>query len=88
MKESFNDDNRIQFISLSIDDDQSVWLNNLKKRNAQGLQWIIDRTKLSSYNIIGIPRSILVDQHFKIVEMNAALPSSKKLAVTLDQLLK
>lgn len=88
LKESFNDDNRIQFISLSIDDDQSVWLNNVKKRNAQGLQWIIDRTKLLSYNIIGIPRSILVDQYFKIVEMNAALPSSKKLAVTLDQLLK
>ncbi len=87
LKEAFKNDNRIQFISLSIDDDKPLWKTSVAKRNAQGLQWFIDRAKLSSYNIITIPRTILVDQHFKIVEMSAALPSSKNLVATLNKLL-
>ena len=87
LKEAFKNDNRIQFISLSIDDDKPLWKASVTKRNAQGLQWFIDRAKLSSYNIITIPRTILVDQNFKIVEMSSALPSSKNLITTLNKLL-
>ena len=88
LKESFKDDNRVQFISLSIDDDKTLWSSSVKKRNAQGLQWLIDRTKLSAYNIITIPRTILVDQNFTIIAMNAALPSSKNIVGTLNKLLQ
>jgi thiol-disulfide isomerase/thioredoxin len=88
LKESYKDNPNISFISLSIDDDKDAWKKNMQKRNAQGLQWIIDRAKLQSYNIIGIPRSILIDQDFHIVEMNAALPSSKTITNTLNELLK
>jgi len=88
LKESFKDDARVQFISLSIDDDKTLWNNNVKKRNAQGFQCIIDRAKLSAYNIIAIPRSILIDQHFRIVEMNAPSPSSIKTKELIRKLLE
>jgi thiol-disulfide isomerase/thioredoxin len=88
LKESYKGNPNISFISLSIDDDKEAWQKNMQKRNAKGLQWIIDRAKLQSYNIISIPRSILIDQHFRIVEMNAALPSSKNIANTINSLLK
>jgi len=79
LKESYRDNPNIRFISLSIDDDKEAWLQNIKKRNASGLQWIIDKATLPSYNIIGIPRCILIDQYFHILEMNAPRPSSKNL---------
>ncbi len=88
LKNAYKDDPRISFISLSIDDDKTAWQTNIKKRNANGLQWIIDRAKLPAYNVLSIPRTILIGQDFRLVEMNAALPSSKKLANTLNVLLK
>lgn len=87
LKESYKDNPSISFISLSIDDNKDAWKKNMQQRNAQGLQWIVDRAKLQPYNIMSIPRSILVDQDFRIVEMNAALPSSKSINKTLDGLL-
>lgn len=87
LKESYKNNPNISFISLSIDDDKDAWKKNMQKRNAAGLQWIIDRAKMQPYNIISIPRSILVDKDFHIVEMNAALPSSKSIHDTLDKLL-
>lgn len=87
LKESYKDNPTISFISLSIDDNKDAWKKNMQQRNAQGLQWIVDRAKLQPYNIMSIPRSILVDKDFKIVEMNAALPSSKTINKTLDGLL-
>ena len=88
LKESYKDNPNIRFVSLSIDDDKEAWKQNLQKRNAGGIQWVINRTKLQAYNIIGVPRSILVDKDFHIVEMNAALPSSKKIRETIDGLLR
>lgn len=88
LKESYKDNAAISFISLSIDDDKDGWRKNIQKRNAQGFQWLIDRAKLQPYNIMSIPRSILIDKDFKIVEMNAALPSSKTITNTLNTLLK
>ncbi|MEO8172185.1 MAG: TlpA disulfide reductase family protein [Sediminibacterium sp.] len=87
LKESYKDNPSISFISLSIDDNKDAWKKNMQQRNAQGLQWIVDRAKLQPYNIMSIPRSILVDKDFRIVEMNAALPSAKSINKTLDGLL-
>ena len=88
LKENFKDDDRIRFVSLSIDEDKLAWKTNMKIRNASGLQWIIDRTLLQAYNIISIPRSILIDSDFKIVDMSAPLPSSKTIAELLNSKLK
>jgi hypothetical protein len=88
LKESFKDDERIRFVSLSIDDDKLAWKTNMKSRKAFGLQWVIDRTLLQAYNIISIPRTIMIDSDFKIVEMSAPMPSSKNIVELLKSRLK
>ena len=88
LKEKYKDNSNIAFVSLSIDDNISLWKNNVLKRKAGGLQWLINRNKLNAYNIVGIPRILLIDKNFKMVDMNAPVPSSKKLLAIIEALLK
>ncbi len=88
LKRIYKDNDQVAFVSLSIDDGAEPWKNNVVKRNADGIQWLINRTKLSAYNIVGIPRTLLIDKNFKIVDMNGPLPSSKELSAILDNLVK
>jgi thiol-disulfide isomerase/thioredoxin len=88
LKEKYKDKPWIEFVSLSIDDNMALWKGSVAKRKARGNQWIINRNKLMTYNIVGIPRVLLIDDNFKMVDMNAPVPSSKKLPGILDQLLK
>jgi len=88
MKEKYRDNPQVAFVSLSIDDGAELWKNNVEKRNAGGIQWLINRNKLDAYNIVGIPRTLLIDKNFKIVDMNGPVPSSKDLPSVIDNLLK
>lgn len=88
LKEKYKDNPGIAFISLSIDDNIPLWKNNVANRKAGGYQWLINRNKLDAYNIVGIPRVLLIDRNFKMVDMNAPVPSSKKLPAIIDELLK
>ncbi|HVZ25642.1 MAG TPA: TlpA disulfide reductase family protein, partial [Sediminibacterium sp.] len=78
LKEAYQDNPAIVFLSLSIDDDTAAWKNNLLQRNADGLQWVIDRNSLQAYHIIGVPRILLIDRNFHVADMNGPLPSSKR----------
>ena len=88
LKEKYKDNSNIAFVSLSIDDNISLWKSNVLKRKAGGLQWLINRNKLNAYNIVVIPRILLIDKNFKMVDMNAPVPSSKKLLAIIEALLK
>lgn len=88
LKEKYANDPSIAFVSLSIDDNLDLWKKNLAGRNAGGYQWQINRNKLSAYEIVGIPRVLLIGKDFKLIDMNAPLPSSNKLTGLLDDLLK
>ena len=88
LKEKYGSNRDIAFVSLSIDDNISLWKDNVAKRKAGGYQWLINRNKLNDYNIVGIPRILLINKNFKMVDMNAPLPSSKKLPGIIDQLVK
>jgi thiol-disulfide isomerase/thioredoxin len=87
LKEKYAADPNIAFISLSIDDNNSLWKSSVANRKAGGYQWLINRNKLNDYNIVSIPRTLLIDKDFKMVDMNAPVPSSKKLIVVIDALL-
>lgn len=87
LKETYKDNDQVIFLSLSIDDDKTAWKNNLQQRKADGLQWVIDRNSLAAYNIIGVPRIILIDRNFHVADMNGPLPSSKQVRDRLQQLL-
>lgn len=88
LKEKYKDNLEIAFVSLSIDDNISLWKSSVANRKAGGYQWLINRNKLDAYNIVSIPRILLIDKDFKMVDMNAPVPSSKKLPDLIEALLK
>lgn len=81
-------DKNVAFVSLSIDDNTVLWKKNVADRKADGNQWLISRNKLLDYNVVNIPRTIIIDRDFKIANLNAPLPSSKETEKMLDELLK
>ena len=88
LKEKYKQNSNIVFVSLSIDNDFEAWKKNILSRNANGEQWLIDRSKLSAYNVASIPRAILIDKNFKVFEIQADLPDSKKIETILNFLLE
>jgi len=75
-------------VSLSIDENTSLWKKNVAERKADGLQWLISRNKLLDYNVVNIPRTIIIDRSFKVANLNAPVPSSKETEKIIDELLK
>ena len=88
LKEKYKNNENIVFISLSIDDNKALWKKNIEKRNAQGIQGIIDRSKLEEYAIVTIPKVIIINKDFKLVTMNGPWPSDRSAVKLLDDLLK
>jgi len=87
LKEKYRDNPKVSFVSLSIDDGFELWKNSVEKRNAKGIQWLINRNKLSAYNVVGIPRTLIINKDFQMVEMNAPVPSSKETEEIINSLL-
>lgn len=87
LKQKYASNPNVVFVSLSIDDSEALWKNSLAQRKADGQQWIINRSKLQAYNIVGIPRSLLIDKNFKMVNMAAPLPSEAAAIKEIDKLL-
>ena len=88
LKEKYKNNSEIAFVSLSIDDGVSLWKRNVQARNAGGVQWVIDRSKLSAYNIVAIPRTLIIGKDFKMIDMNAPVPSSKETEKIINTLLQ
>lgn len=88
LKAKYADNPNVVFVSLSIDDNEELWKGSLTQRKADGYQWIINRAKLQAYNIVGIPRSFIIDKNFKMVNMAAPLPSDVKANKEIDELVK
>ena len=86
LKEKYKDDPAVAFVSLSIDADDKAWKKSVETRKAEGYQWLISRSKLDTYNITGIPRTLLIDKGFKIADLNAALPSSAEIEGSIKAL--
>ena len=77
LREKYKNGN-IVFISLSIDSETDKWKKFLQSKKASGNQWVIDRLKLEEYSVTGVPRTILIDKEFKVVDMYGPKPSSQQ----------
>ena len=88
LKKKFSDNKDVVFVSLSIDSGDIEWKKNLLMRSPDGLQWRIDRALLKKYNVLSIPRAVLIDKNFKIVQMDATTPSNNATALAITALLK
>lgn len=87
LKSKYKANTNIAFISLSIDENEGAWKQSLKSRKADGFQWIINRNRLKDYNVVGIPRSFLIDKNFRMLDLDAPMPSDIKLVKLIDDLL-
>lgn len=90
--EYYKDNDKIEFISISLDTKKDRWLNKLAKDKPSWKQYIIREAFESSfakeYNIVGIPRFMVFDAKGKIVDINAIRPSNKDIVNYLDSLIK
>lgn len=87
LKEKYKHNQNLVFVSLSIDNNKNSWLNFLSGKNLSANQFVIDRKKLDKYNVITVPRAIIINKTFKVAAMNAPLPSDKATEELLDKLL-
>jgi len=83
----------IEFVSVSIDaqKDHDKWQKFVTDKQLGGIQLIADNEWNSdfakSYNVMSIPRFILIDPQGKVVDSNATRPSDQALQTQLDALL-
>ncbi|WP_442589286.1 redoxin domain-containing protein [Pedobacter sp. AW31-3R] len=87
LKKQYRDNPEVVFISLSIDESMDNWKKSLGSRNAEGVQWQVTRSTLKDYQVINIPRTIVIDDHFKIHDFQAPVPSSPSTVLMLNTLL-
>jgi thiol-disulfide isomerase/thioredoxin len=83
----------IEFVSVSVDTpkDHDKWQKFVTDKQLGGIQLLSDNewksAFVTSYNVTGIPRFILIDPKGNIVSSDAARPSSPELQTQLDALL-
>lgn len=88
LKEKF--DQSVHFVSLSIDSDRERWQKYMNKEaevvfNYDG--WV-DNYSIAPYNVLYIPRCILIDADFNLVDLNAPHPSSSEIIDLLEQVIR
>lgn len=84
-------DKEISFLKISLDQDQAAWHKYVTENhiieNSFILENAFDAAFAKAYLINSIPRFILLDKELKIIDANAARPSTEALSAQLDALL-
>jgi Thiol-disulfide isomerase and thioredoxins len=77
LNEKFNRPDLV-FISVSLDKKKNDWKNFIKEEKSSAVQYIAaDLKKLANdWQIKGIPRFLIIDKNFRIVNANAPRPST------------
>lgn len=87
----YENDN-IEFVSISVNEDENVWRDYVKKNKDIGTSLRVtqswDSKTYSDYQVSGLPTFILIDTEGNIIDPKAAKPSSKEIRETFDELLK
>ncbi|MDH6250558.1 thiol-disulfide isomerase/thioredoxin [Chryseobacterium sp. H1D6B] len=80
----------IQFISISLDQDKSKWLNYLKTKPSNIPQYWLQNAEqfMNKYKIQSIPRFIIIDPEGKIFNFNTPFPDEDNFIEILDKLKK
>ncbi|MCM1051421.1 MAG: TlpA family protein disulfide reductase [Paenibacillus sp.] len=90
--ERFKDNDKIQFISISVDDDRDAWLKKLAADKPAWPQYLLsgDEKKqfMSAMGIQGIPRFILLDAEGRFIQNDAVRPSSDNIDTVLNDAIK
>ncbi|NGM90352.1 TlpA family protein disulfide reductase, partial [Parapusillimonas sp. SGNA-6] len=86
-------DKKIVFVSISMDRerDRQKWIDFVRKEKLEGIQVWLDAANnkqiSQAFNILQIPRFVLLDDKGQIVDANAPRPSDDRIRTILDKLL-
>lgn len=90
--EKYKGNDKVQFISISIDQNKDAWLAKLEKDKPQWAQFIIQGETEAQFSkdwaITGIPRFIMINPDGTIFSADATRPSEEKTAQTIDEQIK
>ena len=92
MVEHYKDNDKLQFISISIDQDHDAWLQKIKKDKPAWPQFNANKdeyiTLAKQWGITGIPRFLIINADGTINNADAFRPSDKDFVKNIDGLLK
>jgi len=86
LNSKFKDKNNIVFISVSTDQDKDKWIEYMKKNNHDNISIHVLNSHLAPYKIAFIPRFILIDKDFNLLEPFASRPSQPETVKLLESL--
>ena len=90
--EKYKDNPKIEFVSISLDNNLNKWHAKLDKDKPQWRQYVIPDNFHSAfateYNIRAIPRFMMFDAEGKIITINAERPSAPNIEEILNGYLK
>ncbi len=90
-KEYYKDNDKVSFISISIDEDRDAWLRLIDKDKPEWLQFIASgeesRALSKAYGIMGIPRFLLINADGTIADADAFRPSDETFRQKLDEVI-
>lgn len=85
-------DNNIEFVSISVNEDENVWRDYVKEHKNMGTSLRVtqswDSKTYIDYQANGLPAFVLIDTEGNIIDPKAAKPSSEEIRETFDALLK
>jgi thiol-disulfide isomerase/thioredoxin len=82
IEEEYSDNDNIVFVAISLDreNDRQKWLNTIKKENLKGIHLLDDKGKSfgKKYDVMSIPRFMLINKKGEWIEVRCPLPEAKK----------
>ncbi len=92
LAEHYKDDNTVFLVSISIDQDTDRWKNTMNLIENKPSNWgqyhvigALDSDFCKRYNIVGIPRFMLIDRDGKVVSLDAPRPGQPETISLIDQ---
>ena len=88
----FKGNDRVQFISISVDANKKAWQAKLEKDKPEWSQFILSSKDAKAFQeawgISGIPRFIMIDKNGKIFEADAMRPSDEGIIEFIEEQIK
>lgn len=88
----FKGNDRIRFISVSVDSDREAWLEKLAKDKPEWEQYVLSEEEhkkfMDALGIQGIPRFILLDAEGRFIQNDALRPSDENIDEVLKSAIK
>lgn len=92
MVEHYKGNDKIQFISISVDEKRDAWLQKIKKDNPAWPQFNANKseyiTLAKQWGITGIPRFLIINADGTINNADAFRPSNENFVKKIDAILK